>query len=146
MYAIRSYYDFSNPTVLYGGKVTGEVNYADNALSLNTTASTVANWRASAPAAPPAAPTNLTATATSHTDVTLAWTDNASDEDGFRLYRSADGVSFSLIATLAANTTTVITSYSIHYTKLYEGPSAVKRGSKCPASASRAPPAWPDLR
>ena len=40
---------------------------------------------------PPAAPTGLAATADSATQITLNWTDNASDETGFKIERSPDG-------------------------------------------------------
>lgn len=39
----------------------------------------------------PAAPSGLTATATSASDIHLTWTDNSSNEDGFKIDRSADG-------------------------------------------------------
>jgi Zn-dependent metalloprotease len=54
---------------------------------------------------PPEAPTALTATALSSSRISLAWTDNSSSEDGFKLERSSDGVSFSEIATLDVNET-----------------------------------------
>ena len=54
---------------------------------------------------PPAAPTNLTATAASSSQINLSWTDNASDEAGFRVERSSDGTTFAEIATVAANVT-----------------------------------------
>lgn len=38
--------------------------------------------------------------------IQLSWQDNASNETGYELYRSTDGVSFSLIASLAPDTTT----------------------------------------
>jgi hypothetical protein len=53
----------------------------------------------------PTAPTSLTATVSgsSPTDtIDLAWTDNASDESEYQVWRSSGG-SFSLIATIAAN-------------------------------------------
>jgi hypothetical protein len=53
----------------------------------------------------PAAPANLTATAVSTTQINVAWTDNASNEDGFELERSLDGVNFALRATLGGNVT-----------------------------------------
>jgi fibronectin type 3 domain-containing protein len=55
---------------------------------------------------PPAAPANLTATAVSSTQINLAWTDNSSDEDGFKIYRGTDGVNFAYYATVGANVTT----------------------------------------
>jgi Zn-dependent metalloprotease/transcriptional regulator CtsR len=53
--------------------------------------------------APPAAPTNLTAAPASSSRINLAWTDNAIDEEGFKVERSTDGASFAEVATLAAN-------------------------------------------
>ena len=57
---------------------------------------------------PPAAPSGLTATAVSSSQIDLAWTDNADDEDGFHVERSLDGTSFTEIASVGAN----VTSYS----------------------------------
>ena len=52
----------------------------------------------------PAAPSLLSATATSDIDIDLAWTDNATDETGFKLERSLTGVgAWVEIADLAAN-------------------------------------------
>ncbi len=42
-------------------------------------------------AQPPAAPTGLTATVSSPTQIDLTWTDNASNEDGYRIERAAAG-------------------------------------------------------
>jgi hypothetical protein len=56
----------------------------------------------------PAAPANLSAVAVSATNIVLAWTDNATNETGFKIERSADGTSFGQIGATAAN----ITSYS----------------------------------
>jgi predicted phage tail protein len=54
----------------------------------------------------PAAPTGLTATAVSTSQINLAWTDNASNEDGFKIERSNNGVSFIQIAVVGPNETT----------------------------------------
>jgi titin len=54
----------------------------------------------------PAAPSNLTATATSCTNVNLAWTDNADNETGFKIERKESGGIYTEIATVTANTTT----------------------------------------
>jgi predicted phage tail protein len=51
----------------------------------------------------PKAPAALTATAASATQINLAWTDNATDETGFELERSADGTTFAKIADLGPN-------------------------------------------
>jgi len=55
---------------------------------------------------PPDAPTNLTAAAPLCNQVNLNWTDNSSDESGFKIDRSADGTNFSQIDTVGANVTT----------------------------------------
>jgi len=58
----------------------------------------------------PAEPTNLTATAVSKSQINLTWTDNATNEDGFRIERCKGSTctNFALIATVGAN----VTSYS----------------------------------
>jgi hypothetical protein len=55
---------------------------------------------------PPTAPSALTATAASSSQINLAWTDNATDESGFKIERSTDGASFTQVATVGANATT----------------------------------------
>ncbi len=55
------------------------------------------------PPSPPSAPANLTAVAISSSQINLAWSDLSSNEDGFRIERSTDGVNFVLAATLGAN-------------------------------------------
>ncbi|WP_051398114.1 fibronectin type III domain-containing protein [Runella limosa] len=54
----------------------------------------------------PRPPSSLTVTATSSSQINLAWTDNASDETGFEIERSTDGTNFAKIADVGANTTT----------------------------------------
>lgn len=51
----------------------------------------------------PKAPGNLTATVNSKSKITLSWTDNATDESGFRIERSTNGTSFSQIASVGTN-------------------------------------------
>ena len=64
------------------------------------------------PGAPalPAAPTNLAATAVSKSQINLTWTDNATNETGFKIERckGATCTNFTQIATVGAN----VTSYS----------------------------------
>ncbi|MCE7065985.1 fibronectin type III domain-containing protein [Dyadobacter sp. CY326] len=54
----------------------------------------------------PKAPAALTATAVSATQINLTWTDNATNETGFELERSLDGLKFVKIADVAANVKT----------------------------------------
>lgn len=55
----------------------------------------------------PAAPTGLSATAGSQSSITLAWTDNSSDESGFKIERSPDGLKdWTQVDSVAANVTT----------------------------------------
>src|SRR5207249_4021036 len=74
-------------------------NTGGNSAYSNTTSATTL-------AGPPnGAPANLTATAVSSTQVNLAWTDNSTNEDGFKIERSTDGVTFTQIATVGVNVT-----------------------------------------
>ena len=58
----------------------------------------------------PAVPINLTATALSPTEIRLTWSDNSSDETGFRLERSVDGINWTEFAVTAGNTSSYIDS------------------------------------
>lgn len=76
---------------------------ADNRKTLDKTAYTVANFRASV-AQPPAAPSSLTATAISPARIDLAWSDNSTTETGFQIDRAFFGSgAWSPIATVGAN-------------------------------------------
>jgi subtilisin family serine protease len=50
-------------------------------------------------------PTNLVATATSSSEVSLSWTDNATGEDGYRIERDMSGGGFAQIADIGPNST-----------------------------------------
>jgi alpha-tubulin suppressor-like RCC1 family protein/subtilisin family serine protease len=55
----------------------------------------------------PGAPTSLVATAVSGTQINLSWTDNASNESGFKIERKlGSGGTYAQIATVSANVTT----------------------------------------
>ncbi|MBC7908881.1 MAG: fibronectin type III domain-containing protein, partial [Pyrinomonadaceae bacterium] len=61
------------------------------------------------PPTAPAAPTNLTATASSSSQINLSWSDTANNESGFRIERKTGaGGTYAEIATVGAN----VTSYS----------------------------------
>lgn len=53
-----------------------------------------------------AAPSGANFTNINAVSGTLNWTDNSADETGFAIYRSLDGVSYTYMTTVAANTTT----------------------------------------
>jgi hypothetical protein len=53
-------------------------------------------------ALPPAAPSGLKAAAASKTQINLTWSDNSSDESGFKVERSTDGVTFTQLAAVGA--------------------------------------------
>ena len=103
---------FSNPNAYYNGYATGiayetdPTTSADNARSMNNTASTVAAFR-SAPGATlaptvPTAPSSLAAASVAYNGVAVKWVDNSDNENGFRLERSGNGVDYTEIATLGA--------------------------------------------
>src|SRR5262249_60797415 len=68
--------------------------------------SAYSNTVAPATLPPPPAPSGLSAASISPSRIDLAWTDNSSYETGFRVERSADGVTFTQMALVAANATT----------------------------------------
>jgi hypothetical protein len=55
--------------------------------------------------APPAAPSNLRVTKNAETAVMLSWTDNSTNEIGFKIYRSLDGSNFTQVLTTGAKVT-----------------------------------------
>lgn len=60
------------------------------------------------PPATPAAPTGLTASVLSPNEVRLTWTDNATNENSYEIYRGLDAGAKSLFATVGANSTTYL--------------------------------------
>ena len=61
------------------------------------------SWVTASSVTTPAALTGFTATASSSSAISLSWTDKSGVETGFRIERSTDNVSFSLVTTTAAN-------------------------------------------
>ncbi|HEU4389073.1 MAG TPA: fibronectin type III domain-containing protein, partial [Blastocatellia bacterium] len=80
-------------------------NYRYRVRAFNSTGaseySNIAAGRISDPG--PVPPGNMVAVAASAKRINLAWTDNSNDEVGFKIERSRDGFSFSLIATVDVN-------------------------------------------
>jgi peptidyl-Asp metalloendopeptidase len=117
---------FSNPNVYYNSYATG-VSYelspstsAENTRTLNNTATTVAGYRVSSTTTTvPAAPSSLAVQNSAYNYVTVGWTDNSSNESGFKVERSPDGVTFSEISSVGSGTTSYTDSSVATSTKYY---------------------------
>jgi len=97
--------NWSNPDVYYGGQPTGilstAANSADNRLTLNNTASIIANFRQSRSV--PVAPSNLILTNRNMTSIGFQFSDNSTNEVGFKVEKSTNSGAWIQIAALAAN-------------------------------------------
>ncbi|MEO6228754.1 MAG: hypothetical protein ABIP10_01440 [Ferruginibacter sp.] len=99
----------------------------------------------------PTAATLLTFTLITTTGMTLNWVDNSSNETGFLIYRSTDGVNYSFITQTAANTTssaqTGLSGSTTYYWRVYpvsEGALSTTALSGSQATACT-PPAAPTV-
>ena len=77
-----------------------------NAVGSSANSNTASARTFAAATTKPAAPTGLVATVISGSEIRLAWNDNSSNEDGFKLYRSTDGVNFTQVFKSGVNVTT----------------------------------------
>jgi Zn-dependent metalloprotease/transcriptional regulator CtsR len=110
--------------------------------------SAYSNTVSASPLPPPAAPTGLVATPVTSSRIDLAWTDNATNEQGFKVERSTDGVTFVTVAVLSVNATgysvtslNASTTYAFRV-RAYEGPNDSVPSNTASAS-TQAPPAAP---
>lgn len=92
----------SSATIQVGLAVTSHNNAALTTATFNQVR--ITGGGSTSPTAP-AAPSNLVATAASSSRVDLAWVDSSTNEDGFAIERSTDGITFTPLATVAANAT-----------------------------------------
>ncbi|MGZ3769869.1 MAG: fibronectin type III domain-containing protein [Bdellovibrio sp.] len=144
----------SGPFSLIFTSAAGVTSYSDTGLSSATTyyyrvysynsagnsaATSVAN--ATTSASVPATPSALAATAASATQINLSWTDNSSNETGFKVERATAAAGpFSLLSTLGAN----VVSYSdttgsaatTYYYRVYAYNSGGNSGYSSTASAA----------
>ena len=79
--------------------------YKINAVNSNGTSAFSTVVGATTNASPPTSPSGLIATAASSSTINLSWTDNANNEDDFKVEYSADGTTFTQLAVLPANST-----------------------------------------
>src|SRR5439155_1374401 len=71
------------------------------------------------PTPTPAAPTSLVATAASSSQINLTWTDNSTNETGFKVERSVDNTTFTQIGTVGVNVKTYASTGLTASTKYY---------------------------
>jgi hypothetical protein len=103
------------PNIGWSGTTTFTFKVNDGALNSATATVTIT---VAAPTSTPTAPSDLTATAISKSQINLAWTDNSSNEDGFKIERSTNGTSWSQIATVGPNASNY-SSTGLSANKLY---------------------------
>ena len=76
----------------------------------------------------PLAPTNLTGTVISTTQVNLSWTDNATNEDGYKVERKTGNGNYAVVGSMGANLTTFndlgLTPYTSYTYRVYAQNSA----------------------
>ena len=97
----------ANATSFADGGLTQSTLYRYRVLAFNSAGNGASSVAEATTFAPLDAPSALNATAVSDVRIDLAWTDNASNEDGFRIERctGASCTSFALVQTVAADTT-----------------------------------------
>jgi hypothetical protein len=89
---IHDTWDYDVHTMTWGGSYSGMQHYGVTIVRLAPTTATRL-----------AAPSDLNATAAGSDGIDLSWTDNSTDETGFRIERSPDSSDWAQIATVAAN-------------------------------------------
>ena len=127
----------TNYLSLDGTDAKPKVNGYYETINLNTKPAT-GQLYSFTPPLPTAAPTLLQFMGISSNTVTLNWTDNSTNEDGYVIYYSTDGVSYSFVSQVAINATsytqTGLTASTKYYWKVY----AVTEGALSTALSSTA--------
>jgi hypothetical protein len=95
--------DFNNRTTSWGASTAGATNAASQSLSTTSlpTSGLTYTWM---PPPPPPAPTSLTFTAVGVAGMTVNWVDNSTNESAFQVWRSTDGITYTLISTVNSTT------------------------------------------
>lgn len=107
--------------------------------------SNVASAATQAAATVPANPSGLTVTTVSQSQLNLSWLDNANNETGYRVERSLDGGSFSVVSTLSAGSTSYsdsgLTAATLYYYRVVAFNTAGNSSySNVASAATLAPP------
>ncbi|HVT89054.1 MAG TPA: fibronectin type III domain-containing protein, partial [Tepidisphaeraceae bacterium] len=71
------------------------------------------------PTSAPIAPTNLSAIALGAATIQLSWSDNSTNEDGFSIERSSDGINFTVVGAAGVNQNTFLDSALSSQSKYY---------------------------
>ncbi|MEI7594110.1 MAG: fibronectin type III domain-containing protein [Bacteroidota bacterium] len=125
-------------TVGWLATITGTPTYTTSTATITNTsfgaASNMTNLNSSSdgsrrsfvflpPSTTPSAPTGMNFSAISTTGMTVNWSDASSNETGFCILKSTDGVLYSIVANVAANTTSYVASGlnygTTYYWKVY---------------------------
>ncbi len=92
----------------------------------------------------PAAPASLTATPVTPSQISLNWSDQASNEDGYRIEMSTDNVNFQTVDTLSANSTTDVisglTETTLYYFRVIAFNSLINGGDSAPSNIASSKP------
>ena len=97
----------ANTTSWTNNNLTADTTYSYRVrASAGTAYSEYSSVAEASTGSPPAAPSDLVAESASASSIALSWTDNADDEQYYRVERSSDGVTFAQVAVVLANSTT----------------------------------------
>jgi phosphodiesterase/alkaline phosphatase D-like protein len=95
----------ANITTFLNKGLTPSTNYFYRVRAYaGTTKSAYSNTASAITLSTVVAPSNLQTTSISTSQISLTWSDNSSDETGFKIQRSTDGVTFKDVKTVTANT------------------------------------------
>src|SRR6202035_2574378 len=92
---------YSDTTVAAGTTYTYRVRATNSAGDSGYSNTATATTQISAPLAP----SNMSASVVSSSQIDLAWTDNSTDESGFQIERSLDGINFRQVGSTGAGAT-----------------------------------------
>lgn len=119
------------PAPTYNGSGTSAAinTYTAGAISVLSSAADGSRRTFSLTPPTPTDPTSLSFTGISTTSMTLNWMDNASNEAGYAIYQSTDGINYSFINQVAANSTSSVQTGLMASTVYYWKVMAVTEGA-----------------